>query len=603
MIASPSGTAELCARVRARLLAERAPAAAHWDGELSASALSTALAALALHLAGVPGRARAGLVAGAVRWLCATQAGDGSWGDTVASRGNLSTTAVVWAALGAEGLAACAGEEGVRAAAAACARAETWLCARAGSVEGAHLAQAVEARYGKDRTFAVPILMLCALCGRLGSDPWRLVRALPFELAACPRAAFRFLDLQVVSYALPALIAVGLARHGRRPPRNPLTRMLRALARARTLRLLDAIQPSSGGFLEAIPLSGFVVLGLVAAGETAHPVVGRALAFLQGAVRPDGSWPIDINLCTWVTTGALNALAIGGLDGISARERAALRDWLLAQQHVREHPYTGSPPGGFAWTNLPGGVPDADDTAGALIALHHLDPGGAAAQTAARSAIAWLIGLQNRDGGIPTFCRGWGALEFDRSAPDLTGHALQALVRWRTQLPAAERARVERACAAMLTYLRAVQRTDGAWVPLWFGNEHIAGELNPTYATARVLIALVQADELAPERARAISWLLAAQDSSGGWGAGENSPPSIEESALALDALLCAGVAGESITRGAAALRALTKDGTCFTPAPIGFYFAKLWYFERLYPLIFSAAALARLQAREREPG
>jgi squalene-hopene/tetraprenyl-beta-curcumene cyclase len=27
-------------------------------------------------------------------------------------------------------------------------------------------------------------------------------------------------------------------------------------------------------------------------------------------------------------------------------------------------------------------------------------------------------------------------------------------------------------------------------------------------------------------------------------------------------------------------------------PAPIGFYFAKLWYFERLYPLIFATAAL-----------
>jgi squalene-hopene/tetraprenyl-beta-curcumene cyclase len=29
-------------------------------------------------------------------------------------------------------------------------------------------------------------------------------------------------------------------------------------------------------------------------------------------------------------------------------------------------------------------------------------------------------------------------------------------------------------------------------------------------------------------------------------------------------------------------------------PAPIGFYFAKLWYYERLYPLIFTVAALGR---------
>ena len=28
--------------------------------------------------------------------------------------------------------------------------------------------------------------------------------------------------------------------------------------------------------------------------------------------------------------------------------------------------------------------------------------------------------------------------------------------------------------------------------------------------------------------------------------------------------------------------------------APIGFYFAKLWYYERLYPLIFAASALTK---------
>jgi squalene-hopene/tetraprenyl-beta-curcumene cyclase len=28
------------------------------------------------------------------------------------------------------------------------------------------------------------------------------------------------------------------------------------------------------------------------------------------------------------------------------------------------------------------------------------------------------------------------------------------------------------------------------------------------------------------------------------------------------------------------------------SPQPIGFYFAKLWYWERLYPLIFTTAAL-----------
>ena len=35
-----------------------------------------------------------------------------------------------------------------------------------------------------------------------------------------------------------------------------------------------------------------------------------------------------------------------------------------------------------------------------------------------------------------------------------------------------------------------------------------------------------------------------------------------------------------------------TARGTRFEASPIGFYFAKLWYFERLYPLIFTVGAL-----------
>jgi squalene-hopene/tetraprenyl-beta-curcumene cyclase len=78
-------------------------------------------------------------------------------------------------------------------------------------LEPDRLAPAVVARYGKDRTFSVPILTLCALAGRLGTgrDAWRHVIPLPFELAACPPGWFAALRLPVVSYALPALIAIG----------------------------------------------------------------------------------------------------------------------------------------------------------------------------------------------------------------------------------------------------------------------------------------------------------------------------------------------------------------------------------------------------------
>ena len=45
-------------------------------------------------------------------------------------------------------------------------------------------------------------------------------------------------------------------------------------------------------------------------------------------------------------------------------ELAELRDWLLEQQYTERHPYTGADPGGWGWTDLPGSVPDADDTPG-----------------------------------------------------------------------------------------------------------------------------------------------------------------------------------------------------------------------------------------------
>jgi hypothetical protein len=54
-----------------------------------------------------------------------------------------------------------------------------------------------------------------------------------------------------------------------------------------------------------------------------------------------------------------------------------------------------------------------------------------------------------------------------------------------------------------------------------------------------------------------------------------------------------------AVTRGAAWLMARTEEGTSFDPSPIGLYFARLWYFERLYPIIFTVAALERVRAAD----
>jgi squalene-hopene/tetraprenyl-beta-curcumene cyclase len=306
---------------------------------------------------------------------------------------------------------------------------------------------------------------------------------------------------------------------------------------------------------------------------------------------PDGSWAIDTNLSTWVTTLAVKALG-GGFDGADQ-----VRGWLLGQQYRDRHPYTDAAPGGWAWTDLPGGVPDADDTPGAMLALAEL---GRDAQTtaAAAAAAAWLQGLQNRDGGIPTFCRGWGALPFDRSAPDLTAHALRAWEVWRPHFSPEAQRKTGAAIASARRYLAHTQAADGSWMPLWFGNQHRADEANPTYGTATVAQALAPSD---PMRHRALSWLLAQQNADGGWGGGDGTPSSIEETALAVTALAGSGgqaVAGKAaaVSRGAAWLIERTDGGQSFAPTPIGFYFARLWYWEKLYPVVWTVQALRAAQ-------
>jgi squalene-hopene/tetraprenyl-beta-curcumene cyclase len=81
-------------------------------------------------------------------------------------------------------------------------------------------------------------------------------------------------------------------------------------------------------------------------------------------------------------------MAIQALDkeSVSTAQREALLDWLLNQQHSNIHQYTMAEPGGWAWTDLPGGVPDADDTSGALMAIKGLDPDGEKSIDAVESA-------------------------------------------------------------------------------------------------------------------------------------------------------------------------------------------------------------------------
>jgi squalene-hopene/tetraprenyl-beta-curcumene cyclase len=273
------------------------------------------------------------------------------------------------------------------------------------------------------------------------------------------------------------------------------------------------------------------------------------------------------------------------------------------------HPFTTAPPGGWAWTDLPGGVPDGDDTPGAILALRLLANNDSFSQCreAAEAGIVWLLNLQNRDGGIPTFCRGWGALPFDRSSPDLTAHTLRAWRAWVHEVHPTIRARIRIGTERALDYLRKTQKEDGSWYPLWFGNQDREDEANPTYGTAKVLLAVAEfaknseksSEDLASSATRemalrGVDWLTENQNDDGGWGGGISTPSSIEETALAIEALVTAKADRKRIDHGVAWLIEATHNGTQFPQAPVGFYFAKLWYFERLYPMIWTVSALEK---------
>lgn len=589
-----------------QLLSQRTPSG-HWVGELSSSALSTATAACALELCrrerSEDATTLESLVAGALAWIARHQNEDGGWGDTVESPSNISTTILCWAALGMVPESSPA--ETVE-------QAEDWIRKQAGGLSADCLTECLVEAYGDDRTFSIPILTMCALSGRFGQgrDAWRTIQAIPFELGAVPQEWMHRIGLPMVSYALPALIAIGQVKHHQRPSINPIARMLRSLTRRKTLQVLDRIQPSGGGFLEAAPLTSFVTMSLVGCGQSRHPVVDRAIGFLAGTVRADGSWPIDTNLATWLTTLSINALASGGrlTTRLSTAERSDLLVWLLDQQGLVTHPYTAAAAGGWAWTDLSGGVPDADDTAGALIAIRNLLSTDADSDQKvterAWMGVRWLLDLQNRDGGIPTFCRGWGRLPFDRSSPDLTAHALRAWAGWRTLLQEDQQARIDQGTERSVKYLLTRQDETGSWDPLWFGNQHDSKLKNPLYGTSRVLLAgktVVGEVALQSQWVDAIhrgrDWMLAAQNQDGGWGGGPSIDSSIEETALALEALNSLADApanAAAIERGIDWLQRGTSGGTRFPTTPIGLYFARLWYSERLYPLIFTVSALER---------
>ena len=706
--------------LRTELLNERVKEG-YWEGKLSPSSLSTATAVSAIsatliHMStdqslDVEAEQSDQFKAAASKGIQALQNQqntDGGFGDTDRSHSNIATSYLV---LAASSLASQAIGESLPSH-------QTEKLEQYIEKTGAF--EALKERYGTDKTFVVPILTNLAIAGIV---PWDEVPALPFEAAAFPQSMYRLLRMPVVSYAVPALVAIGQIRHYHGPKAFFPVRWIRSRLINRTMSVLLRMQPQSGGFLEATPLTAFVVMSLAATGRSQCQVSKNGLEFLLDSMDEDGLWPIDTNLATWVTSLSMHALSCDPEDdGTWCTD--SLIQWHLSCQHLNRHPFTGAEPGGWGWSDLSGAVPDSDDTPAAILALSEArrwrTQDNDEMKAAIERAVRWLELLQNRNGGWPTFCRGWGKLPFDRSSNDLTAHAMRALLAASAILDRKpDKTSLDRARRFLINH----QQSDGSWLPLWFGNQDREDESNPIYGTAKVLAAAVHfLDDSAVYRAT--NYLICQQNQDGGWGGGpsltqwleqsESSASngerprvgkisatlsSIEETALALDSLLTVAnarqvelttqtdavnrfketreslaadkenqqhprpiteenqqneagstkrssspspeskdpttqpiptkggtivkVSAETIenkpasriteeSKGLEAQDAVTDalcesiiQGTNFlidglesgrhrVAWPIGFYFAKLWYHEKLYPYVFSASALGK---------
>jgi squalene-hopene/tetraprenyl-beta-curcumene cyclase len=323
----------------------------------------------------------------------------------------------------------------------------------------------------------------------------------------------------------------------------------------------------------------------------------------------------------WDTALAMHALSDSGVDP-DHPALAAARGWLIEREVRRTGDWSvkapGVAPGGWSFEYRNAFYPDCDDTAEVLTALS--DPsernGGAGGQAApaVRRGIAWLLGMQNDDGGWGAFDRGCdkeilthvpfadhNAL-LDPSTADVTGRAVFALRRLGM---AAEAPELARAAA----FLRRQQEADGSWYGRW--------GCNYIYGTWLVLSALASCGDISREPwcRRAADWILSRQNPDGGWGESPRSyddpaqkgigPSTASQTAWALMGLFAAGVttpatpATPAIDRGVEYLLSSRRgDGSWRDEPWTATGFPRVFYLQyHLYAVYFPLMALSGYRA------
>jgi squalene-hopene/tetraprenyl-beta-curcumene cyclase len=321
----------------------------------------------------------------------------------------------------------------------------------------------------------------------------------------------------------------------------------------------------------------------------------------------------------WDTALTLIALADSGLQGNHPAVRRAA-EWLLDREARRPGDWSvmnpGLEPSGWFFEYRNGFYPDTDDTAMVLTALaktgHAFEDETGAQIPAVKRGTAWLLGMQNSDGGWAAFDRNINRevltkvpfadhnAMLDPSCPDITARVLESLGHFGFTC---DHPQVQRAIA----FLHRTQETSGAWPGRW--------GVNYIYGTWQVLTGLrsIGFNMQQPLVRTAVEWLNQVQQPGGGWGetcrsyedpslAGQGTPTA-SQTAWALLALLAAGEAGSaSVEAGIANLRATQQpEGIWQEDQFTGTGFPKVFYLKyHMYALYFPLMALARHAAANR---